>query len=112
MAVAFSRPLTVARQEDLALLQKANIALRNFARQDYGGIEPDNVMHQRAYSALRTTKQRVSPQDFLNYIATASSSAGNTAEVIQDFWAAPRINFPASRRNSRPICYALISAKV
>ena len=86
MAVAFSRPLTVARQEDLALLQKANIALRNFARQDYAGIEPDNVMQQRAYITLRTTKKRVSPQDFLNYIATASSSAGNTSEVIHEFW--------------------------
>ena len=50
-------------------------------------------MQQRGYITLRTTKKRGSPQGFLNYIATASSSASNTAEVIQDLWAIPKANF-------------------
>ena len=61
MAVQFSKPLTVAKQEELAALQKAQVALRGYERQDFAGIEPNNVEHQRAYLTLRTTKKRVSP---------------------------------------------------
>ena len=55
MAVGFSKPLTVAKQADLALLKSANIALRGFARQDYTGILPDCPVQQRAYINLRMT---------------------------------------------------------
>ena len=83
MAVAFSRPLTVARQEELAALQKAQIALRGYERQEFAGIEPNNIEHQRAYLTLRTTRKRVSPQDFLKYIKSIQSSSGEGAACIQ-----------------------------
>ena len=72
MAVTFSAPLTVAKQADLALLKSANTALRGFARQDYTGILPDCPVQQRAYINLRMTKKRISPQKFLNHLATFS----------------------------------------
>ena len=49
MAVAASKPMTAAKEAELALLKSANIALRGFARQEIPGILPDNEMQRRAY---------------------------------------------------------------
>ena len=75
-------------------MESANVALCGFARQDYQGILPDSDMQQRAYITFCMTSKRVSPNDFVNYLATATSSAGNSAEVIQELWTVPNINFP------------------
>ena len=94
MAVAASKPMIAAKEAELALLKSANIALLNFASQDIPGILPNSEMQQQAYVQLRTTKKRATSQDLLNYLASRSSSSGDTAEVAQEYGAVPKTNFP------------------
>ena len=71
----------------------AKAALHGYKRQAFD-VDPDNNDHIESYMCLRETCKRVSPELSMTYLATRSRSVSHGESTTQEFWAAPKVNFP------------------
>ena len=84
---------TQTHQADSVSVQKAVVALHGFKRQNIQGINPADPLQLRACITLRETMNRVTPEQFLNFLKSQTASVSSGAETTQSFWAVPKCNF-------------------